>query len=130
MRFFVRAFFKTLRFVLGPVVLLWELLTRPRGLVQPPAVQGDLDRQCRDLVLYQYRTCPFCIKVRQETRRLSLGIERLNVQKVGKNREDLMLGGGQVKVPCLKITDQAGNSQWLYDSGEIVAYLRGRFAAT
>lgn len=130
MRFFVRAFFKTLRFVLGPVVLLWELLTRPRGLVRPPAVQGDLDRQCRNLVLYQYRTCPFCIKVRQEMRRLSLGIERLTVQKVGKNREDLMLGGGQVKVPCLKITDQAGNSQWLYDSGEIVAYLRGRFAAT
>lgn len=128
MRFFIRAFFKALRFVLGPVMLLWEAVTRPKGLVRQPALQGALDQQCREMVLYQYRTCPFCIKVRQEMRRLSLKIERLNVQKIGKNREDLMQGGGQVKVPCLKITDQAGNSQWLYDSGEIVAYLRGRFA--
>ncbi|WP_114972647.1 glutaredoxin family protein [Rhodoferax ferrireducens] len=130
MRFFIRAFFKALRFVLGPVMLLWEFVTRPRGLVRQPAVQGTLDQQCQSIVLYQYRTCPFCIKVRQEMRRLSLKIERLNVQKMGKNREDLMLGGGQVKLPCLKITDQAGNSQWLYDSGEIVAYLRGRFVTT
>ncbi|MEO8117924.1 MAG: glutathione S-transferase N-terminal domain-containing protein [Rhodoferax sp.] len=129
MRFFIRAFFKALRFVLGPVMLLWEFVSRPTGLVRQPALQGALDQQCCDMVLYQYRTCPFCIKVRQEMRRLSLKIERLNVQKMGKNREDLMLGGGQVKLPCLKITDQAGNSQWLYDSGEIVAYLRGRFAA-
>jgi glutaredoxin len=128
MKFVVRAFFKSLRFVLGPVMLLWELVTRPTGLVRQPAMQKDLDQQCRSLVLYQYRTCPFCIKVRQEMRRLSLKIDLHTVQKDGQNREDLRLGGGQIKVPCLKITDQVGNSQWLYDSGEIVAYLRGRFA--
>jgi glutathione S-transferase len=31
-------------------------------------------------------------------------------------------------VPCLKITDQAGHHQWLYESGAIIEYLRGRFA--
>jgi len=31
-------------------------------------------------------------------------------------------------VPCLKITDDSGNDQWLYDSEKIAAYLRGRFA--
>jgi hypothetical protein len=31
-------------------------------------------------------------------------------------------------VPCLRITDADGRSQWLYDSEKIVGYLRGRFA--
>lgn len=128
MKFFVRIFFKALRFVIGPVMLLWELVTRPKGLVRPPGLQAGVDQQCRSIVLYQYRTCPFCIKVRQEMRRLSLKIERLDAQKIGKNREDLERGNGQTKVPCLKITDQAGNTEWMTDSGAIVTYLRGRFA--
>ncbi len=125
MKIFVRLFFKTLRFVIGPLMLLWEFATRPRALVRAPAVQKKLDQQCRHLVLYQYRTCPFCIRVRQEIRRLSLNMERRNVPKEGSNREDLVRGGGQAKVPCLKISDPAGHSQWLYDSAAIIAYLRG-----
>lgn len=129
MKFVLRAFFKTLRIIIGPLLLLWEFLSRPKGLKRPPAVQEVIDQQCRDIVLYQYATCPFCIKVRQEMRRLSLRIERRDAQLAGVNREALVHGGGKAKVPCLKITDQAGNSQWMYESGEIIAYLRGRFAA-
>jgi glutathione S-transferase len=88
-----------------------------------------VDVQCRDIVLYQYRTCPFCMKVRREIRRLSLNIGTLDAQQPGANRDELVRGGGQAKVPCLKITDQAGNSRWLYESGAIIEYLRGRFAA-
>jgi glutaredoxin len=129
MKFVFRMFFKTLRILLGPLLLLWEMLTRPKGVTRQPALQQALDEQCRDIVLYQYKTCPFCIKVRQELRRLSLKIDHLDAQQEGKNREELVQGGGQAKVPCLKITDQAGKSQWLYESGEIISYLRGRFAA-
>lgn len=124
-----RIFFKTLRLILGPVLLLREMLTQPKGLVRQPVQQVQIDQQCRSIVLYQYKTCPFCIKVRQEIRRLSLKIDLLDAQQGGKNRDDLIRGGGQAKVPCLKITDQAGNSQWMYESGEIIAYLRGRFSA-
>ena len=128
MKFVFRMFFKALRVIIGPVMLLWELVTRPKGRARAPAAQEKVDQQCRNMVLYQYRTCPFCIKVRQEIRRLSLNIERLDAQQDGRNRDDLVRGGGQAKVPCLKITDQAGNSQWLYESGAIIEYLRGRFA--
>ncbi len=62
--------------------------------------------------------------------RLSLNIERRDAQKEGENRAELIRGVGQPKVPCLKITDPAGNSQWLVDSNAINAYLRGRFAPT
>lgn len=128
MRFVIRSFFKTLRLVIGPLLLLWEWLTRPSGARRAPAEQQEIDRQCRDIVLYQYRTCPFCVKVRQEMRRLSLKIEQLDAQHDTTNRNDLEQGGGQTKVPCLRITDEAGNTRWMYESAEIIGYLRGRFA--
>lgn len=128
MKTVVRFFFKTLRVILGPVLLLWESVSRPRGVMRPPAAQEEVDRQCRSLILYQYRTCPFCMKVRREIRRLSLKIETLDAQPAGPVRDELVRAGGQAKVPCLKITDQAGNSRWLYESGAITDYLRGSFA--
>ena len=129
MKFFVRLLFKTLRILIGPLMLLWEWLTRPKGVVRAPALQSAVDRKCQSLVLYQYKTCPFCIKVRQEIRRLSLNIERRDAQADGANRDELVRGGGKAKVPCLKITDSAGNSQWLYESGAIMAYLRDSVVA-
>ncbi|CDS52935.1 Glutaredoxin [Polaromonas sp. CG9_12] len=129
MKFFIRAFFKTLRTVLGPVMLLKENLTRPKGVVRIQAAQDKVNRQCKSLTLYQYKTCPFCIKVRQEMSRLSLNIQRIDAQPEGPDRQALLKGGGQTKVPCLKITDKAGRSEWLYDSDQIIAYLRGRFVA-
>lgn len=128
MKTVIRMFFKTLRIVIGPLMLIGERITRPKALVRQAAAQESVDQQCRSLVLYQYKTCPFCIKVRQEMHRLSLNIERLDAQQEGKNRQDLVQSGGKAKVPCLKITDQAGTTQWMYESGAIIDYLRGRFA--
>ena len=130
MKTVIRAFFKTLRVVLGPFMLVGEYLARPKGLYRPPEIQGQVDQQCRKLVLYQYKTCPFCIKVRQEMRRLSLNVKGLDAQHEGENRSALLNGGGKAKVPCLKITDQTGKTEWLYESGEIITYLRGRFATS
>ena len=128
MKIIIRTFFKTLRIILGPVMLLKEKLTRPKGIVRPAAAQQSADLQCQSLALYQYKTCPFCMKVRQEMARLSLNIQRIDAQPPSLARDELTREGGQTKVPCLKITDAAGKSQWLYDSEKIVGYLRGRFA--
>ena len=128
MKTVIRAFFKTLRIVIGPFMLLGEFVSRPKGMVRPAAKQAKVDTQCASLVLYQYKTCPFCIKVRQEMRRLALNVQKQDAQQAGQNRDDLVSGGGKAKVPCLKITDKAGKTQWLYESGEIIKYLRGRFA--
>lgn len=126
MKAIVKLFFRTLRIILGPVMLLMEAFRRPKGLVRSPALQSQVDQQCQNLTLYQYQTCPFCIKVRQEMRRLSLNIEKRDAQKEGQNRTDLTVGGGQAKVPCLQID----GTQWLYESDKIIEYLRGRFAGT
>jgi glutaredoxin len=129
MKIVVRAFFKTLRVILGPFMLLGEFVTRPKAMVRPAASQAEVEQQCSSIVLYQYKTCPFCIKVRQEMRRLALDVQQLDAQQPGTNRDELVRGGGKAKVPCLKITDSAGKTQWLYESGEIIKYLRSRFAS-
>ena len=123
----IRLFFRGVRTVLGPVVLLKESLTRPKGLVRPAEQQAAVDAACRDLALYQYRTCPFCMKVRQETRRLSLTIPFVDAQHPGPARSELTAGGGQTKVPCLRIADADGTHRWLYDSTQIIRYLQERF---
>ena len=128
MKFLIRTFFKTLRAVLGPVLLLKEKLTRPAGLARPLAAQEEVNRQCASLVLYQYTTCPFCMKVRREMDILSLPIRRIDAQRPGPERSALQSQGGQAKVPCLKVTDTSGQSLWMYESDKIIGYLRGRFA--
>ena len=129
MKTIIRSFFKLLRIILGPVMLLKEKLTRPQGIVRSQAAQHSTDLQCQALSLYHYKTCPFCMKVRHEMARLSLNIQRIDAQPPGAARDALTREDGQTKVPCLKITDAAGKSQWLYESDKIIAYLRGRFAA-
>ena len=128
MKWVFKTFFRSLRVVIGPFILLWEIVTTPKGVVRRPEEQRQVDQQCRGLILYQFRTCPFCIKVRREMRRLSLNIELRDAQKDQQNREELLQGGGQIKAPCLKITDEQGNSQWMYESADIIQYLHQRFA--
>ena len=127
MKFIIRSFFKTLRIVLGPFMLLWERLAQPKGVVRQPGQQQVVNQQCQSLALYQFSTCPFCIKVRQEMRRLSLPIERRDAQHNLSNREDLLKGGGAYKVPCLMVTAPNGQTRWIYESGAIISYLKQQF---
>lgn len=129
MRIVVKVFFRTLRIVLIPFMLLWELLTTPKGMVRAAAAQQEVDRQSRKLALYQFKTCPFCIKVRREINRLSLPIELRDAQKDPQHRAELLQGGGAIKVPCLQISDEQGNVQWMYESAEINQYLHRRFGS-
>jgi glutaredoxin len=125
----VKFFFKALRIALGPFLLLWEFITRPKGLVRVPAQQALVDASTRSLVLYQFKTCPFCMKVRQEMARLSLRIEKRDAQYHETNRSALIAAVGKPKVPCLQITHDSGQVEWLLDSKAIMAYLQGRFAS-
>lgn len=128
MRLFFRLFFKTLRIVIGPFILLWEVVSTPKGITRPAAEQQQIDEQTRKLALYQFRTCPFCIKVRRAIKRLSLTIETRDAQRDPQHREALRSGGGEIKVPCLRIEQQDGTVTWLYESDDIIHYLQDRFA--
>ena len=129
MKLVIKVFFRTLRILLIPFMMLWEILTTPKGVVRAVAAQQQVDQQSRNLVLYQFKTCPFCIKVRREINRLALPIELRDAQKNPQHRAELLQGGGQVKVPCLQIRDEHGNVQWMYESAEINQYLHHHFAS-
>ena len=128
MKIIIKSFFKLVRIILGPVMLLKEKLTRPQGITRTQVAQNLIDQDCKSLALYHYKTCPFCMKVRHEMARLSLNIQRIDAQPPGADRDTLTRQGGLTKVPCLRITDTAGKSQWLYDSDKIIGYLQARFA--
>jgi len=64
---------------------------------------------------------------RGKMRRLNLPIELRDVRADGRHRQDLINGGGKMKVPCLRIDHEDGHSEWMYESDEIVAYLSRRF---
>jgi glutaredoxin len=121
-------FFRTLRLVLMPFMLLWAKLATPKGIVRSAEAQQKTDRECDTLALYHFKTCPFCIKVRHEMARLSLPIELRDAQSDSEHRSDLEHGGGKIQTPCLMITDGQGKVQWMYESGDIIKYLQQRFS--
>lgn len=129
MKWFIRIFFRTVRLITGPLILLIDFITSPRGVKRSDTEQEKIDQQTRNLVLYQFKTCPFCIKVRRHNKRLSLNVEMRDAQHNQEYRQELLQGGGQIKVPCLKIIDEQNNVKWMYESDDIVSYLDKRFAA-
>jgi len=124
MKILIRFFFKTVRAILGPVLLILDKLTSPKGVVRLARDQQRLDLVTREMALYQYQTCPFCIKTRRAIKRLALTIETRDAQRKGENRQQLLEGGGQIKVPCLKVMDENGTSIWLYESNDIISHLQ------
>ena len=128
MKLFFRYFFRTIRIILGPFMLLNELLTKPKGIERAAEAQQKVDEESKKLALYQFNTCPFCIKVRREITRLSLNIEKRDALNDPAARAELEQEGGQIKVPCLRITDEDGKHSWMYESDEIISFLRERFA--
>ena len=125
----IRLFFKTLRAVLGPLMLLGDWLTQPKGIVRPAAEQAAIDARTRNLTLYHFPTCPFCLKTRRTMRRLSLDIELRDARQDEAHRAALIAGGGKPQVPCLLITDADGKQAWLYESDAINGYLNREFGA-
>jgi glutaredoxin len=128
MKWLIRLFFRTLRRVLGPVMLLMEKLTTPEGVQRSENEQQRVDDITRDYELYQFKTCPFCIKVRKEIARNSLNITLRDAQNDPVYRQQLLEGGGKVKVPCLKIKEQDGKDKWIYESNEIIDFLEKKTA--
>ena len=111
----------------GKLILLLNWVFTPRSIKRDPAVQATIDQQTASLALYQYQACPFCVKVRRAMKRQGLNIETRDVKRCDASRDELLAGGGDLKVPCLRVDGGEAGVRWLYESGEIIGYLEGRF---
>lgn len=123
MRFIIRYFFKGVHTIVGPILLTVDWLTTPKGIKRSADEQRRIDKETKNLVMYQFFTCPFCIKTRRAIKRLSLNIETRDALRHAPSRQQLLDGGGEIKVPCLRITGKDGSEEWLYESNEIIKYL-------
>lgn len=120
---------KFIRWSLGRLILLLNAVFSPRSMKRTAELQKQIDEQTRYLSLYQYNACPFCVKVRRAIKRLNLNIEIRDAKTDQNSRDELIREGGALKVPCLRVVNEEGQVQWMYESSDIVNYLQSRFAA-
>jgi glutathione S-transferase len=103
-----------------------------RRLAQPvsrtPLRQQQVDNACQQLKLYCFPFCPYCLKVFRVIRQLKLDIERRDAA-TSPWADELRREGGKMQTPCLRIEDQ-DHLQWLYESEEIIHYLKRQFATS
>lgn len=124
----IKLFFRGVRAVLGPILLASEKLFPAKPLPAASLKQEELEKAQDSLALYQFKACPFCIKVRQQSKRVGLNLETRNVLKNPAWHDELQQQGGKRKVPCLRIVKDDGKIEWLYESKAINNYLIDRFA--
>ena len=120
--------FLPVRLIMRPMLLLMEYALNPAPLQRSPERQAEIDAEAKGLILYQFRACPFCIKVRRNMRRLNLDIEKRNANENPQYLAELMEGGGRWQTPCLRIENE-GEVEWLYESSDIIDYLNEKYAA-
>ena len=116
---------KGMREGLGRLIVLIDWVFSPEKLKRTEVEQAKVDKQVDSLKPYQFYACPFCIKTRRTIKRLNLPMGTRNAQ-AGQFRAELLAGGGEVKVPCLRIKE-GNETTWMYESSDIMAYLDKRF---
>ena len=92
-------------------------MTQETELNEPATKKG--------LSLYQYRSCPYCAMTSYAIKQMGLNIEHRDILMQPEYRAELMQEGGSSQVPCLRIEKDDGETQWLYESTDIIEYLRG-----
>jgi len=122
--------FKPVRWVLGQIIIFVDWLTRSKPVERSAEAQKEIDKQTKDMVLYQFQQCPFCVKTRRTMRRLALNIEKRDARNDPQWNQELIEEGGKYQVPCLKITADDGNVEWMYESTAINQYLDEKFSVS
>lgn len=123
---------KAVREGLGRIIIFFDWLTRPRKLKRTDEAQAQVAQAVQGVSLYQFYACPFCVKTRRAIHRLNLPIAVRDAQNDPVHREELLQGGGRIKVPCLRLDEVDSNGEvttrWMYESGDIIDYLEKKFA--
>ncbi len=113
---------------LGSFLILLDRTFAPKAIVRPLEYQRKVDQMTKRFSLYQFEGCPFCIKVRRVFKELNLNIALYNIDEIESAKHDLVHNGGMLQVPCLKIENEDGSVQWMYESSDIIRFLRERFS--
>jgi len=113
-----------IRWPIGRLILLLNFIFSPKSPKRTVEEQRKIDDKTQNLSLYQLPACPFCVKVRRAMKREGLNIELRNINQKNNYREELIREGGKRTVPCLRIENPESEVQWLYESNDVIAYLK------
>ena len=118
---------KAFRNGLGSLIALVSRLIPVKKVKRDAQAQALADEKAKNIELYQFFACPFCIMSRRVIRGLNIKVVTRDAQtRGGQYREELLKEAGKVQVPCLKITEH-GKVTWMFESAEIKAYLEKEF---
>jgi glutaredoxin 3 len=76
-----------------------------------------------ELTLYQFDSCPFCIKVNHYLIQNNISIPTKNTMTDPDAKSKLMKIGGKTQVPCLVIDGKA-----LYESDDIINWFEQNYS--
>nr|WP_279291123.1 glutathione S-transferase N-terminal domain-containing protein [Pseudomonas sp. S25] len=124
----LHVFIKALRVGLGQLVIFIDFITRPAKKKRTPEAQAAVEQSAKNLSLYQFNACPFCVKTRRTLHKLNVPVVLHDAKNNEQDRQTLLNEGGKIKVPCLRI-EEDGKTTWMYESKVIIDYLNQRFAA-
>jgi glutaredoxin len=119
--------FRIIRWPLGQLVIFIDWITRPPIPEIAAERRTELDAITSTMKMYQFKQCPFCVKTRRNIRRLGLNIELRDARNDPKWNSELINEGGKYQVPCLRLANDDGSSEWMYGSEKIINYLDQRF---
>lgn len=118
---------RLIRWFIGRLILFLNFITLPKPILRKKIEQDKIDSQTKFLTIYQFEACPFCVKVRRFIRKNSLKINLRDAKNNKKFKHELVNEAGKHKVPCLKIEKINEKTKWLYESTEIIKFLKKEF---
>ncbi len=121
----IKLLLKPIREGIGRIIVLGDYLTRTKQVTRDEKTQQLVDLECKNLSLYQFYACPFCVKVRRNIHKLALNVTYKNA-KQEDIRQELLTRGGKIQVPCLQIKSASGD-KYIYESNDVIQYLNDRF---
>ncbi|MBE9561372.1 MAG: glutathione S-transferase N-terminal domain-containing protein [Proteobacteria bacterium] len=117
---------KLFREGLGRAIVFGNYVTLPKPKQRTEIEQNSVNEKAKQLALYQFYACPFCIRTRRAIHKLNIPIEIRDAQNDKEHRHTLLTQGGKLQVPCLTINEN-GKTRWLFESGDIIEYLSQQF---
>ena len=114
---------KIIRWDLGKLILFLDFIFSPKQRVRSDSERKELMARLGGHEIYQFEACPFCVKVRRFLKSEGLSLPYRDATR-DPYRGELLEKGGKIQVPCLKISQVGGDARWLYESNDIIAYLK------
>ena len=78
------------------------------------------------ITLYHRPSCGYCRRVYRALEELDLSIKDINISSDYNARVELYKNGGKSQVPAIRIELGDGKTDWIYESLDIIDYLRAQ----